>query len=280
MAKRAIEHLRRMRGGAQSHLMRCEDGQYYVVKFQNNPQGVRVLANEMLASKLALALGLPVSEPNLVEVSEWLVEHTPEMYIVCGTQRARCASGLQFGSRFPCDPLRAPVYDFLPDVLLETVVNRDRFPGMLVFDKWTCNCDARQLVFHKAVPSQGGDDPPQYVATMIDQGFCFNANEWNFPDAPLRGLYSRSAVYAGVVGWESFQPFLSRVENLEDDFLEEAAAAVPPEWYEGNTEELRTLLGALAGRRRKVASLILACHRSPKVPFPNWKDGVESYGTM
>lgn len=33
----AIEHIRRMRGGAQSHLMRCEDENYYVVKFQNNP---------------------------------------------------------------------------------------------------------------------------------------------------------------------------------------------------------------------------------------------------
>jgi hypothetical protein len=26
---------------------------------------------------------------------------------------------------------------------------------------------------------------------MIDFGFCFNAGEWDFPDAPLRGLYAR-----------------------------------------------------------------------------------------
>jgi hypothetical protein len=45
----AVEHIRRMRGGAQSHLMRCDDGGYYVVKFQNNPQHLRILANEMLA---------------------------------------------------------------------------------------------------------------------------------------------------------------------------------------------------------------------------------------
>jgi len=38
--------------------MRCDDGHYYVVKFQNNPQGARILANEMLAGRLALALGL------------------------------------------------------------------------------------------------------------------------------------------------------------------------------------------------------------------------------
>jgi hypothetical protein len=44
----AVEHIRRMRGGAQAHLMRCDDGSYYVVKFQNNPQHVRILANEIL----------------------------------------------------------------------------------------------------------------------------------------------------------------------------------------------------------------------------------------
>jgi hypothetical protein len=33
---RALEQIRRMRGGAQSHLMRCSDGKYYDVKFQNN----------------------------------------------------------------------------------------------------------------------------------------------------------------------------------------------------------------------------------------------------
>src|SRR5713226_7150843 len=48
----ALEHIRRMRGGAQAHLMRCDDGQYYVVKFQNNPQHPRVLANEMLGTRL------------------------------------------------------------------------------------------------------------------------------------------------------------------------------------------------------------------------------------
>jgi hypothetical protein len=37
-----MEQIRRMRGGAQSHLMRCSDGRehdlYYVVKFQTSRQ--------------------------------------------------------------------------------------------------------------------------------------------------------------------------------------------------------------------------------------------------
>jgi len=106
---------------------------------------------------------------------------------------------------------------------------------------------------------------------MVDQGFCFNANEWNFPDAPLRGLYSRPAVYAEVVGLESFEPFLGRLENLSQDFLEQAASSVPPEWYEGKTDELRELLSELVERRTQVGQMILACRHNAPNTFPLWR---------
>ncbi len=67
-----------MRGGAQGHLMRCSDGHYYVVKFRNNPQHLRVLANEMLATRLAERVGLPVPGTEVVAVAAWWVAHTPE----------------------------------------------------------------------------------------------------------------------------------------------------------------------------------------------------------
>jgi len=44
--------------------MRCLGmGTSNVVKFQGNPQHTRVLANEMLATRLAKAAGLPVPAP-------------------------------------------------------------------------------------------------------------------------------------------------------------------------------------------------------------------------
>jgi hypothetical protein len=42
MPIQAVQHIRRMRGGAQGHLMRCSDGHYYVVKFQNIPYNMPV----------------------------------------------------------------------------------------------------------------------------------------------------------------------------------------------------------------------------------------------
>jgi hypothetical protein len=188
----AIEHIRRMRGGAQSHLMRCDDGGYYVVKFQNNPQHLRVLANEMLGTRLAARLGLPVAQTEVVEVSRDLVALTNDLVVQLGIGQKPCAAGRQFGSRYPGDAARLVVHDFLPDEQLREVENLADFAGMLVFDKWTCNTNGRQAVFFL----EPGRSRRQ--ALMIDQGFCFNAGEWNFPDAPLRGLYLRHRVYEQV----------------------------------------------------------------------------------
>jgi hypothetical protein len=198
----AVEHIRRMRGGAQSHLMRCDDGGYYIVKFQNNPQHVRVLANEMLGTRIAGCLGLPVPRVEVVEVRPDLIRLTAELVVELGMRRTACRAGKQFGSQYPGDPTQRAVFDFLPDEQLTQVENVTDFVGMLVFDKWTCNTNGRQAVFYLE-PGRS-----RYRAVMIDQGFCFNAGEWNFPDAPLRGLYSRHSVYRHVTGIDSFEPWL------------------------------------------------------------------------
>jgi hypothetical protein len=262
----AVEHIRRMRGGAQSHLMRCDDGGYYVVKFQNNPQHIRVLANEMLATKIAGCLGLPVPPIEVVEVRRELIELTAELVIQLGIGRAPCRPGKQFGSRYPGDPARSAVYDFLPDEQLSQVENLADFAGMLVFDKWTCNTNGRQAVYF-AEPGHS-----RYQAMIIDQGFCFNAGEWSFPDAPLRGLYSRHLVYRHISGIESFDPWLSRVEErLSRSQLGEMAAGIPPEWYNDEYDRLEELIRKLDQRRHGVRELIVSARDSGRQPFPNWK---------
>ena len=50
MALNAVRAIRKMRGGAQAHLIEADDGKFYVVKFRNNPQHRRILVNELVAS--------------------------------------------------------------------------------------------------------------------------------------------------------------------------------------------------------------------------------------
>src|SRR5262249_1107011 len=143
---RALGHIRRMRGGAQSHLMRCSDGHYYVVKFQNNPQHLRILVNEMLATRIASRMGLPTAPVGIVEVSEALIGFTPELCVELPRSRVPCSPGLQFASRYPGDPHRVTLFDYMPDELLPNVSNLHDFAGMLALDKFLCNTNGRQAL--------------------------------------------------------------------------------------------------------------------------------------
>jgi hypothetical protein len=94
----AIEHLRPLRGGAQSHLLRASDGNCYVTKFQNNPQHIRVLANEMLATRLGRVLGLRMPKVEVIEVPDWLIVNIPDLRIQLAGREIPCQSGRQLGS--------------------------------------------------------------------------------------------------------------------------------------------------------------------------------------
>jgi hypothetical protein len=272
VAVTAVQAIRRMRGGAQSQLMLGADGQLWVVKFKNNAQHLRVLANELIATRMAEAVGLSVPKSDVVEVSEWLIANSPEMVVDLGRGvRERCASGLQFGSRFVGGLMPGQVVDYLPETQMDEVRNLSEFAGMLVIDKWTGNCNGRQAVFERKPRER------KYRATFIDQGFCFNAGEWTFPDAPLRGVYARNRVYAGVRGWESFEPWLSRVESFAGEGLWKIAEEIPPEWYGGDLSVLERLMEMMLKRRSRVRELIEQFRGSNREPFPNWET-VKSVG--
>ncbi len=265
----AVQAVARMRGGAQSQLMLGADGRLMVVKFQNNPQGVRVLANEWLATRLGEAVGLPVPKTELVEVSEWLVANSPELWVERRAgERERCRAGLQFGCEYAGGEEGGQVMDYLPEGELRAVRNVRAFAGVLALDKWTGNCNGRQAVFVRGARQRG------WRAMFIDQGFCFGAGEWGFADAAKRGVYGRNCVYEGVTGWESFEPWLSRVEEMRAEAVWQVAEGIPPEWHGGGSEALERLVEELLERRGRVRELIEAFRESDRMPFPAWRSGV------
>src|SRR5262249_20938119 len=190
----AVQHIRKMRGGSQAHLLRASDNHFYITKFQNNPQDIRILANEYLSTKLGIFLGLPMPEVRIIDVSEWLVQKSPELRVDQGGLSAPCASGLPFGSPYVADPLETAVFDSLPKTVLNQISNLEDFSRVLAFEKWAGNSDGRQAVFIKQ-PSDR-----RFRATFIDQGHCFNAGQWDFTDLPLRGVFACSSVYHSVIG--------------------------------------------------------------------------------
>jgi hypothetical protein len=252
MALAALRHIRRMRGGAQSHLIEASDGNFYVVKFSNNPQHRRILVNELISAVLLQSLQVLTPAVELIQIPA------------------------DFADGYPGDPARVAVYDFVPDALLDRVHNLPDFLGVLAFDKWVSNGDARQCVYFRArvdtwpagaVLSQKA----AYVVSMIDHGFAFQGPNWEFVDAPLQGLYPRRIVYDRVRALDDFQPWLDRILHFPAEPIDDARKRVPLEWIRGEEDDLDRLLEGLYRRRPRIPELVRDPVRARAVPFANWR---------
>ncbi len=265
-----------MRGGAQSHLIECEDGGFYVVKYASNPQHRRILPNEWIASVILRYLQIAVPETAIIEIPLGFAQEFPEASMQLGTSLIQPEPGWHFGSKFPGDPARMATYDFVPDQLLAQVHNLNDFLGALVFDKWTGNSDGRQSVFFRAQINEwlpGAEAHPRkmgFLALMIDHGFIFNGPHWDFVNSPVQGLYSRKLVYSAVRSLDDFQPWLDRVVHFPDHVLDEALRQVPPSWINGEEDQMEKLLETLQRRRKRVPDLIADARLAKTNPFANW----------
>lgn len=249
----AVQHLRQMSGETKSHLFRCSDGKFYVTKLQWNPQGTRVLANEWLASELAQAVGLRVPAIAAVCLSPFLIKSTPEL--------SSYPPGVHFGSQYLA-AAGGPIWDLMPEPLFGRVTNIGAFYGALAFDKWTSNMDGRQAVF---CPTTRG----HFRACFIDHARCFCASEWTFSDVPGCGLYHPLAVYAGIAGWNSFEPVLSNIESLSEEVVWRIVADIPSEWIDDHAR-LEALVVELLKRRNRLRAIIQELRSTMPAIFPNW----------
>jgi len=270
--------IRKMRGGAQAHLLEADDGNFYVVKFKNNPQHRRILINELVASVFLRYLRISAPEAALIQVSDEFLARNPDVYIALGSRRLPVEPGWHFGSRFPGHPERLAVYDFVPDALLSKVVNRNEFMGVLAFDKWVGNADSRQAIFYRAsvrepAMAAGSGMRVGFVALMMDHGYVFNGPHWEFVDSPLHGLYYRPAVYENVRSMGDFQPWLERILHFPDEVMDEAFRRIPTDWLDSEEEDaLERMFARLRNRRQRVPDLIRDSRNGRVNPFPKWTE--------
>ena len=279
MPVNARHFIRKMRGGAQSHLLEADDGHYYIVKFQNNPQHRRILVNEWIAGEILSYLRISSPEQRIVAVSREFLDRNPDVGLRTGTRHIGVEPGWHFGSRHPGTPQSTAIYDFIPDALLGQVANADQFLASLVYDRWVANSDGRQSIFFRAQLkdwlAQPGIPPRKmgFVALMIDHGYSFNGPNWDFPESAVTGLYPRRTVYSRVRSIDDFDPWLTRVIHFPEEVLDRALRQIPPDWIGEDEAALEKMLERLLGRRKRVPDLLHACRKASVDPFPRWVAG-------
>lgn len=252
---RAVEYVSRCCGGSQSHILRASNDRLYVTKFQDNPQGTKILAHEWIASQLAQALDFPVPAVAMLEVDGSFVERHPQLGAGSANVRWRYGSGIHFGS------------EWIPGVLdyiapKSHLFNIDDYAGMFAFDRWTGQVDVRQAVFTRC---DGG-----YFANFVDFGYAFMDASWpegKYMGSCLHGLCSSRWVYDSIVDWNDFEPWLSAIERLSSRTVFGAIEDVPREWM--LRLDCERIAEALLSRQGRLRDYLLPTINNP-LAFPSW----------
>jgi len=262
MVREAFHQIRMLRGHTRPHLFLCSDNTPYVIKLGSSKQPDRQLASEYIASQLSRWVGLPTPDCALINVPKFLMENTPQL--IAATAEVQYRFGLQFGSRLIGWDERGPLFDYLPESRLSRITNLTDFAGAFAFDIWSSNQGRRQAVFHRK------RNQDAYSAYFIDYGACFSGAQWSFSERGGNRHY-HPIVYREVTGWESFDPFLTRLVSIQPSVLEEVAAAVPAQWYDGNRGSLDYLLERLLTRRSQLHKMIAEARKRDSDLFPSWQ---------
>jgi hypothetical protein len=244
----------------------CSNNETYAVKFKQNPEGSRVLANEYVASKIASLLELPVPEPALVEVEDqFLVDHGSE---ISGYLEEKVLPGIHFGTL----KIKKSV-PITESRMISHATNRDIVPALLVFDQLICNKDR---------DSNGGNllfDLNKMEIVVLDHTHAFDLGAiWTESDLRARigqafELFdSTGYVYRKLVthveGNNPFHRILDKIAGMTNDSLWNIINTIPVEWgiQPNEKDALFEYLKDRKSRIDQVPSLL-----SPVLP--RWKGG-------
>ena len=266
-----------MRGGAQAHLLEAGDGYFYVTKFRENPQHLRILVNEWISARLIEYLQIAAPPATVVELDQAFLGREHDVKIRLASHETPVHAGWHFGSRFPGHPDREAVYDYLPDSLLGQIHNLRHFLGIFAFDKWTANSDSRQAIFVRQRVSHWIEDsgqPPlkkSFLALMIDNGYAFDGPHWEFSDNPAQGFYFRPMVYNAARTLDDFNPWLRRIQEAPPELFDGILRDLPRSWLGAEDEAgVEPLIERLYRRRSRVAELIEASATARPSCFTAW----------
>lgn len=232
-------------GGSDPHVFLCSDGNRYLVKAANNPQGPRVLVNELVGSLCLDWLEIKHPPPAIVEVPQAVLDDAGNPPLSSGIA---FAAGVAWGSEhWQSDDYNA--------VRPSNIVNREDAAGTLLFDTWVRPFDGRQCRVQAVVAFPGS-----YEWFPVDQGHCFGSPDWTAADLDAQHT---PTIGPEIVSFSApmLDPFLSKLSSFDRREARVIADQVPSGWLDGDRRT--ALIRYLIGRANKAVELMKAHYGRP-----------------
>jgi hypothetical protein len=233
-------------GGSQPHVFGTEDGEY-MVKVKNNPQGARILINELLGGLCMDWLGIDHPASAVVDVPEEVITSSPGARFQSGEALAH---GDAFGSQFcQSDPQAA--------VDASLLNNPENVGATLAFDTWVTNGDGRQYRVRKAQ-----EGPGRYDFLPVDQGHSFG------PEWTAESLQAATATLITVpdpptpLTERDVEASIDRLKEFTQEDADSIVGQVPADWW--SDDEREAARDYLVGRAPGAAAALEA--RYPAQP--------------
>ncbi|MBP2652582.1 MAG: hypothetical protein H6Q73_151 [Firmicutes bacterium] len=245
----AVEYLRPVGFGATSpQLFRADDGKSYVVKLQNNRLGPRVLANELLGTRLGERLGLCFPPGGIIKLDDRLIRKS----------RILSNAHVSPGKHFACQYLNGTQYLCVHN--LHKAINKPEMAGVMLFDHMLHNLDRtmnrRNLLLRR--------EEHGYKIYAIDNSHLFRSAIWS--EERLRRLATRiqvnhqrsyGALLKKFLRPAYFETYFAKVKDISDGEFQELVATIPTEWLPHASE--RETLCQFLSARRDMAEEIITC---------------------
>lgn len=156
---RATDFIQATRGGSRAALVRCSDGNFYVIKSPNNAQARDVLGSEYLYTRFGEMIGAQVQPQAAVEVGDDIIEaviaaadvkneSTNVIRMLTSIYRPSSDIGPYYGSLCPVNPIKDGVYDFVPPSFRDRLHHPERIGAILALDSWLLQMDSRQIIYY------------------------------------------------------------------------------------------------------------------------------------
>ncbi|MDD4600566.1 hypothetical protein SDC9_13764 [bioreactor metagenome] len=226
----ATEHLGAVGVGITvPQFFRADDGNIYVVKFQDNRLNSRVAVSELFAAKIGQIMGLCFPPSDIIAVDEQMVSENP------GLLEVGINVGLHFASRF------LDHTEYVGKNGLYKAINVSELAGVLLFDHMFHNADRARNKKNLLLRLEG----EEYKVYAIDNSHLFRSSRWAIDS--FHQLGSRIKIYyvqhyrnllKDLLYAQDFLPYLEKVKMISGEQIDCIVREIPYEWMPDEPERL------------------------------------------